>query len=41
VPGRGFSLIPSNIASLCEVARQFHRTESSLRESVKRHFNYL
>jgi hypothetical protein len=28
------------IASLSEVARSFHRSESSLRESVRLHFNY-
>jgi hypothetical protein len=29
-----------HIASLSQIARTFGRAESSLRESVKRHFNY-
>jgi putative transposase len=32
--------ITLRIASLCEVARHFRRTEAGLRQSVKLHFNY-
>lgn len=35
-----YQALTLRVASLSEVARIFHRNEASLREGVKRHFNY-